>query len=189
MTAADPSGRGASSRTMAPFDIDAGTLEGIANATGGASRTVAAARTDPGDAGAYADAFAAALAEHEATLRRYANARTDAGDRAVAIRFADREGNRPRRFLVATAGASTDDVAELRVLEPEAFEALDRPVTHRLRLDWYPSRNAAAELRRFVDEFAAAGRDPERSYVATTAAKYGDSVEGDLFDELVARFS
>lgn len=174
---------------MAPFDYDAGSVRQLAKATGGVSRTVAGATSDPGDAEDYADAFAAALAENEATLRRYVNARTDAGDWTVAIRFADRKGNLPRRFVVATAGASGNDIAELQVLEPPEFEALDRPVTHRLRLDWYLSRNAAAELRRFVDEFVEADRDPSQSYVAKTAAKYGDSVEGDLFEEMVARFS
>ena len=172
---------------MAPFGIDGETVGQLAKTTGGVSRSVAAARTDPGDANEYADRFAAALAEHEAALRRYANARTDAGDRTVALQFADRKGNHPRRYVVAD-GTSTGDIAALRVLEPADFEGLDRSVTHRLRLDWYLSRNAADELRRFVEEFAEAGRDPSQSYVTKTAAKYGDSVEGDLFDRMVARF-
>ena len=173
---------------MAPFNIDAGTVGQLAKATGGVSRTVAGARSEPGDAEKYADRFAAAVAEHEATLRRYANARTDAGDRTVAIRFADRNGNRPKRYVVASSDESASDIAELQVHEPDRFEALDRSVDHRLKLDWYLSRNAAAELRQFVDKFAAAGRDPSQSYVAKTAAKYGDSIEGDLFDHMVARF-
>ena len=173
---------------MAPFGIDSETVEGIAKATGGASRKVAAARSEPGDARAYADEFAAALAEHEATLRRYVDARTDAADRTVAIRFADRNGNRPTRYVVAEAGESGNEIGDLQVLDPGGFEALDRSVDHRLELDWYLSRNAADELRRFVEEFAEADRDPSGSYVATTAAKYGDSVEGELFDRVVARF-
>lgn len=170
---------------MALFNTDA--VGQLARATGGASRKVAESKTEPGDAGRYADAFGAAVDEHAATLRRYVNDRADPGDRVVAVRFADRNGTRTERYVVASAGSS-GDVDELRVLDPGGFEELDRGVDHRLELDWYLSRNAADELRRFVEEFAEDGRDPSQSYVAKTAAKYGDSVEGDLFDAMVARF-
>lgn len=167
--------------------INTETVGQLARATGGVSRSMAKARTEPGDAGRYADAFGATVDEHAATLRRYANDRADPGDRVVAVRFADRNGNRPKRYVVASSGPS-GDVDELLVLEPERFAELDRAVDHRLKLDWYLSRNAADELRRFVEKFAEDGRDPSQSYVAKTASKYGDSVEGDLFDAMVARF-
>lgn len=160
----------------------------VAKKTGELSRTAAELRSDPGDAEEYADAFQEAFNANAETLRRYANDRTDADDAAVAIGFADRRGGRSERYLVASADGTTGDFEEARVVGLERFEGLDRSVDRRVDVDWYLGRNAADELETFVGKFAERNADPSEGYVATIAAKYGDSVEGSLADELIERF-
>lgn len=168
--------------------IDGDSVGKIARATGEVSRTIADATSEPGEAEAYADEFQAAFEGHAGTLELYLSDRFDAEDTAMAIRFADRRGGRAERYAVASADGSSSDFAELRVVGPERFESLERSVDRRVDVDWHLSRNAADELRTFVDKFAARDKDPSSSYVAKTAAKYGDSVDDDLFDSVVARF-
>lgn len=168
--------------------IDGDSAGKIAKATGEVSRTIADATSEPGDAEAYADEFRAAFEAHAGTMKLYLSDRFDAEETAIAIRFSDRRGGRAERYAIASANVSSGDFEELMVVGPERFESLERTVDRRVALDWHLSRNAADELRTFVEEFAARDRDPTSAYVAKTAAKYGDSVDDDLFDSVVARF-
>lgn len=173
---------------MVTLLIGGDSIGQIAKATGGASRKVADLTTDPGDAETYADAFQASFNAEADTIREYVNDRFDAEETVMSIRFADRGGARTRRYVIATVDRSGDDFEEMCVVAPERFEDLDRSVDRRVAIDWHLSRDAAAELRTFLDRFAATGADPSPSYVAKTAARYGDSFEGDLFDRMVARY-
>jgi hypothetical protein len=168
--------------------IDGSSIDELAKKTGGLSRTVADLTSESGHVEGYADDFQETFNANAETLRRYANDRLDVGDVAVAIRFADREGNHSERYLVALADEPTSTLEEVRIVDPERFENLDRSIDRRVAVDWYLSRNAADELETFLETFADQNRDPPHAYVAKTAAKYGDSVEGDLVDELVDRF-
>lgn len=173
---------------MVTLLIGGDSIGKLAKATGGASRTVADLTTDAGDAEAYADAFQATFNAEADTIRRYVNDRFDADETVMAIRFADREGGHSERYVLADVEGSATDFEEMRAVAPDRFDELDRSVDRRVVIDWHLSRNAADELRAFVDRFATAGEDPSPSYVAKTAATYGDSFEGDLFAKLVDRY-
>lgn len=173
---------------MVTLLIGGDSISQIAKATGGASRKVVDLTTDPGDAETYADEFQAAFNAEATTIRGYVNDRFEAEETVMSIRFADREGGRVERYVIATVDGVADDFDEMRVVTPARFEDLDRSVDRRVVIDWHLSRNAAAELRTFVDTFAARDDDPSPSYVAKIAATYGDSFEGDLFDRMVARY-
>lgn len=173
---------------MATLFLNSDSVGQIAKVTGGASRKVAELTSEPGDAGAYADDFQTTFNAEANTITGYVNDRFEAEDTAMSIRFADRQGARTERYVIASADPSAVDFEEMSVVGPERFEELDRSVDRRVVVDWHLSRNAADELRTFVEKFAARGKDPSPSYVAKTAAKYGDSFEGDLFDRMVARY-
>lgn len=167
--------------------IDGSSVGRVVEKTGELSRAAEGLRSEPGDAEEYADAFQETFEANAEALRRYANDRLDAGDAAVAIEFVDRHGGESERYLVASADDG-GDLEEVRVVAPDRFGSLDRSVDRRVALDWYLGRNAADELEAFVGEFADGNEDPSEGYVAKLAAKYGDSVEDDLADELVERF-
>jgi hypothetical protein len=168
------------------FSSGASLGKSLAKATGEVARSVDDATTDPGNVREYADAFQAAFDRQADVLRRYANDRIDdPGATTVAVGFTDRQGNDAVRYLAAESAPGTDVLTDLRVVGPERFAEMDRAVDERVDADWYLSRHAADELRAFVDEYARRDRDPPRSYVAKTAAKYGDSVDDELVDRAV----
>lgn len=168
--------------------IDGPSISQMAKKTGEISRTAAEVTSDAGNAEAYADEFQDTFNTNAGTLRRYANNRFNAADTVAELRFADREGDRSKRYLVATADESTGNLEEARVVDPGRFADLDRSVDRHIAADWHLSRNAAVELETFVEKFADRNEDPSQAYLAKTAAKYGDSVEGDLVNELIGRF-
>lgn len=169
--------------------ISGASVSQVAKKTGGLSRTVADLTSEPGDATEYADAFQETFNTNAETLREYANDRLNASDTVAVIRFADRQGIRSKRYLVASADESTGDLEEARVVDSERFEELDRSVNQRVAIDWYLSRNAATELKTFIEKFAAPNKDPSQAYLTKTAAKYGDSIEDDLVDRMVDQFA
>lgn len=173
---------------MGPLIINGASISQVAKKTGGISRTVADLTSEPGHANEYADEFQETFNVNAETLRRYANNRLNTSDVVAAIRFADRQGDHSKRYLVVSADESTDDLEEARVVGPKHFKDLDRPVDRHVAVDWYLSRNAAVELETFVDKFADRNRGPSQAYLAKTAAKYGDSIEGDLVDKMVDWF-
>lgn len=159
----------------------------LAKVPGGISRSVSEATTDPGNVEEYADAFQEVFDRNADVLLRYANDRLggDPGTTTVAFEFTDRQGNDAVRYLAAEGGRGAGDLADARVVGPERFAEMDRPVDERVGADWYLSRHAAGELRTFVREYAEPDRDPPKSYVAKKAAKYGDSLDDELVDRAV----
>ena len=63
--------------------------------------------SNPGDAREYADAFQETFNTNAETLRQYANDRLNASDIVAAIRFADRQEDQSKRYLVASANEAT----------------------------------------------------------------------------------
>lgn len=168
--------------------ISGRSVNQVAKKTGNLSRTVADLTSEPGDAREYADAFQEAFNTNTETLRKYANDRLHASDTVAAIRFTDRQGHQSKRYLVTSADEATRNLEEAQVVDHQRFEDLDRSIDQRVAIDWYLSRNAAAELETFVEKFATHNKDPSQAYMAKTGAKYGDSIEGDLVDRLINQF-
>lgn len=169
------------------FSSGATVGKSIAKIPGGIARSVAGATTEPGNVQEYANAFQETFDRNADALLRYANDRlgSDPGTTTVAVQFTDRLGNDAVRYLTAETDEATDDLTDARVVGPGRFSEMDRTVDERVRAGWYLSRNAAAELRTFVRKYATSNRDPPKSYVAKTTAKYGDSLDDELVDRAV----
>lgn len=73
------------------------------------------------------------------------------------------------------AGTYNDSSGEYE--SAEAVNTTDRTVDHQLTLRGMAAENAAGELERFNDEFAAPGNDLTNKYVSEMAAKYGSTVD------------
>lgn len=159
----------------------------LARASGGITRSVAGATSESGNVQEYADSFQEAFDRNADVLLGYANDRlgVEPGTTTVAVEFSDRRGNDAVRYLAAETGGSADPLTDARVVGPDRFAEMDRTVDERVGADWYLSRHAADELRTFVRQYAGRSRDPPKSYVAKTAAKYGDSLDDELVDRAV----
>lgn len=116
-------------------------------------------------------------------LTPYANERLDASTDRDVFRLctSDQEGGSDVVYLVSNVsnGSWTDE----RMVSADTFATLNRTVDYTVAMDWYASRNADEELDTFVEKFAEDGTNASATYRAKMLAKYGGSIESDLWGD------
>lgn len=164
-------------------DSGSAIAERMAKWSGSFARSYATWRTDDDElenASVWADRTQAAFNERNASIERWANDRFGGHTSrdVVAVRFTDKDGGEEVIYL--TANVSNGKYQNLT-----AVDNTSREVDYTFEFDWYLSKNAEAELIDWHEEFVEPEENLSRSYKAKMVAKYGDSVESDLWGDNV----
>lgn len=138
-------------------------------------------RPEEADAAEYGERLQTEFNQNSGVLMNWTNSRTTASTDmdVVRLKLTDKSGNTAYWFVVADVNSTTGNYTNERMMNATEFRDLDRDVDTTYRLSPYASRNAAAELETFVDEYAEPGENVTQSYLAHLAGEYKGEVEGE----------
>lgn len=139
-------------------------------------------RPEKADADEYATDLKTTFNQNNETLLNWTNSRVTVDKDTptdIRLKLQDESGNSRWVFVVAEKNTTSGDFTSAKAMNLSEYKATGREVDLTYRLSPYASRNAADELDTFISEYAAPGKDVERSYLAEMAGEYKGEISGD----------